>query len=454
MSLLRLLALTLVLVAASAATASAATVEVRLVHVPTSYGGYSVWRIVFAAAPGERNDLRLRALDEHTVRVADAGAPVQSGERCRGVDEHTAECAIPRDHPHVPGLSPYLYIAAVTLGDGDDAAQVEGDGLPLMRANGGPGSDVLTGSDTGGDQLDGGGGRDRLSGRGNGDTLTDGDTPGAVDADVLDGGEDGGDTVSYAGRTAAVTVDLADPGPDGEPGEADTVRGVENATGGAGDYDLGGAGGMSMIDGGAGDDHLDGEAGEDTLAGGPGDDRLHGHAGDDFLDGGAGNDRLRGDAGRDVFTGATTNDVVSCGAGHDAIGNPAGAFAGLACEQLAFSYDDSTGLEAVPHPTLAPDGRALVFAIGCPRPDELDGECGAADGRLVVTVPGGRWIGRGVIKRGNFVSDSRPSRATVRVPLGPRARRLARPGRTVRVSLRGRGLPTAVWGAPVRRARR
>ena len=59
----------------------------------------------------------------------------------------------------------------------------------MLVADAGPGSDVLEGAARMADELDGGGGgRDRLDGRGNADSLTDGDTTGAADADVLDGG--------------------------------------------------------------------------------------------------------------------------------------------------------------------------------------------------------------------------------------------------------------------------
>jgi hypothetical protein len=50
----------------------------------------------------------------------------------------------------------------------------------------------------------------------------------------MDGGP-GDDEISYRQRTGRAVVDLSDSGPDGAPGENDTLRSFESATGGKGD---------------------------------------------------------------------------------------------------------------------------------------------------------------------------------------------------------------------------
>src|SRR5687767_3815704 len=95
--------MTRVLLAALAATvvlagpASAATVEVRYETVRNQ------WRLVYVASPGEGNDVRLRKPDEHTVHVHDPAVQLAAGERCRRIDDHTAECGVP---PGDRGIAP------------------------------------------------------------------------------------------------------------------------------------------------------------------------------------------------------------------------------------------------------------------------------------------------------------------------------------------------------------
>ena len=127
----------------------------------------------------------------------------------------------------------------------------------------------------------------------NSDTLIDGDSTGAADADALNGRGDA-DTVSYATRTASVRVDLADPAPDGERGENDVLRSVERVRGGAAGDWIGGTSGFNSLDGLGGDDRIFGRAGTDFISGGAGDDELTGGDGPDTITGNSGADELRG----------------------------------------------------------------------------------------------------------------------------------------------------------------
>lgn len=152
---------------------------------------------------------------------------------------------------------------------------------------GGLGDDSLTGG-LGNDLLSGGAGQDRLQ-------LDGGD-------DVIDGG-DGVDTLFYTG-TNALTVNLSLTGAQATGAGTDTLRGIENVTGGAGNDRLTGNALANVLCGGAG---------ADTLNGGVGADSLHGGAGRDVLAGGV-------DGDRDVFVFNSIGDSA-VGAGRDVVQN-------------------------------------------------------------------------------------------------------------------------------------
>jgi Ca2+-binding RTX toxin-like protein/subtilisin-like proprotein convertase family protein len=122
------------------------------------------------------------------------------------------------------------------------------------RINGTEDDDLIQG-DAGNDRLDGKDGDDILNGGSGNDRLT---------------GGDGSDTASYAGTSGDVTVTLETTRAQntGAAGR-DTLRSIENLTGGDGD------------------DTLTGNSDANILSGGAGDDTLRGGLGDDFLDGGA-----------------------------------------------------------------------------------------------------------------------------------------------------------------------
>ena len=183
---------------------------------------------------------------------------------------------------------------------GDKGKDILDGGTGDDVASGGADDDVLLGGE-GDDELDGGAGNDILVG--------------GVGDDALGGG-DGIDTASYADDTAGVVVDLAAGDAHGDDAGTDTLAGIENVTGGAGNDTLTGDAAANLLDGGLGSDTINGGAGSDVLLGGAGNDTLAGGDGDDVLAGGAGNDTIAGGAGFDTLdlsdaTGAITLDTAA-----------------------------------------------------------------------------------------------------------------------------------------------
>ncbi|ATQ70597.1 calcium-binding protein [Methylosinus trichosporium] len=115
----------------------------------------------------------------------------------------------------------------------------------------------------------GGSGADTLIGDGSSNLLR-----GGAGADVLDGGA-GVDTADYSDKTSSVAVTL-----NGATNATvmvggvveDTVRNIENVTGGAGADTLVGDSSANLLSGGGGDDVLTGAGGADRLTGGSGSD--------------------------------------------------------------------------------------------------------------------------------------------------------------------------------------
>ena len=259
------------------APAAAGASEVRVFEVCPRSDDPCETEIRFQAAPGEVNDVELRHVGDGTS-IADAGAVLTAGDGCVADGAHAAICE--------------RGVARVALGDGDDRSALLGAPRGGDAADGGDGSDRVSGfpTATGGvgadtvtgsrltDFLAGGGGSDRLAGEDGDDVLSgDGDGDGygegeAPMADVLDGGP-GSDAVSYS-RSTAVSVDLSDPGPDGGPGEGDRLTRVEGAIGGYGSDTLVGDDRANRLVGGGGDDRIDCRGGDDHAEGG--DDLLTG----------------------------------------------------------------------------------------------------------------------------------------------------------------------------------
>ncbi|HEV7752212.1 MAG TPA: MopE-related protein [Baekduia sp.] len=214
-----------------------------------------------------------------------AGDTLQPGLGCTGTG-NAVTCA-----------TDFITRLTIQLGAGDDAI-APAPTLPLglhAEISGGPGRDVLRGTDGSNDVLAGDDGEDTLD-AGYGDDTLDGG-PGDdvltanLGADDYRGGS-GYDTLSYASYTSPVRVTVGAGADDGSVGEADTV-----------------AGDLERIDGGTGDDQLIGSAAGELLSGGAGSDAIDGAGGADLLFGGSGDDTI---ASRDGVA-----DLVSCGDGTD-----------------------------------------------------------------------------------------------------------------------------------------
>jgi serralysin len=185
-----------------------------------------------------------------------------------------------------------------------DPAVIVGDDL----------ANVLVGT-SGDDHISGLGGNDTLTGGAGNDTLLGGEGNDRLrlDAgnDLLDGGN-GLDWVEVTG-TANARVDLAVTAAQDTGYGMDTLRNIENFSGGAG-HDLAfGTEGANALHGNGGNDNLSGRGGNDTLFGGSGDDTLNGGSGNDQLFGDDGNDRLVLDAGDDLLDGGAGLDWVIVG---------------------------------------------------------------------------------------------------------------------------------------------
>src|SRR4051794_16494742 len=303
----------------------------------------------FTAKPGERNHVTGSYADD-AWRFRDTTATITPGKGCERVDDHEAAC------PRPPGRPFFGVRVHVRLGDRDDVFTSE---HLTVEANGGTGSDVLTGAG-GHDVLDGGGGgRDELHGEGSRDWLRDGDTRGHVDSDLLDGGANGAfddlrqiegldqytDLVSYRARARGVRVDLTT-GRAGLPGEGDRLVGIEGALGTSGhdvligddDANLLGddlypvptrratgsdtiraGGGADLVRSYTGADRVSGEAGDDVLQAGWGAARLYGDSGVDTVRGGSGTNRLSGGPGADVLATGFGRERASGDTGNDLI---------------------------------------------------------------------------------------------------------------------------------------
>jgi Ca2+-binding RTX toxin-like protein len=258
---------------------------------------------------------------------------------------------------------------------GNTLANILTGGSLADTLDGGWHHDTLAGG-AGTDSLVGGSGHDLLDGGNDADTLS-----GGTGHDTLIGGA-GLDWASYAELTSgqAVTVNLVTGTATGAAGR-DSLSGVENLLGGAGNDSLVGDALANRLLGGNGDDTLDGGAGADIMLGGNGNDvfivgdgdvvqeasgegidlillrrgavNLNGRhvenvKGDtagqaflitgnslaniltggtlaDTLDGGASHDTLNGGAGNDTLFGNTGNDCLDGGADADTLDGGTGS---------------------------------------------------------------------------------------------------------------------------------
>jgi Ca2+-binding RTX toxin-like protein len=199
----------------------------------------------------------------------------------------------------------------VTLA-GASFATVTQNGVQIDRiknvenVTGGSAADVLTGDGAanklkgngGGDTLRGGNNNDNLQGDSGNDDLfgDDGNDTinGGANGDDIDGGG-GIDTATYTEKSVGVSVTLngATAATVLVNGVAeDTIRNVENLTGGSGGDSFFGDAFANVFSGGAGNDSLSGLLGNDNVSGGAGDDTVNGGLGIDVLAGGAGADKF------------------------------------------------------------------------------------------------------------------------------------------------------------------
>ena len=429
------LLLIVLLVLAAPHSALAGTVSVGDVPADPKYG-YTSRALFFAAAPGERNRIVVSAAgDSGSPRFVlhDAGAPVTvAAADCTTIDERTVSC---------PASSVF-----VDAGDGDDEVTLPsagrdgyvrgGDGSDVLTGGGfltgGPGNDALacpgacTGSvlagGAGDDILRGSSGNDLLSGDGDGPAHPIGFTTvltesGVTGNDVIDGGP-GTDQLTFRGRATGVTVDLAAGNSAGAGTERDTLTGIEDVAGGAGDDLLLGDAGVNRLEGESGNDRISGRDGDDHLLGNlvpdtneysvtytqpdPGADTLRGGEGDDTLDAGSERgDILSGGPGADTLQdgvgGPTRVGKVRCGSGRDTIEfAPQGQLLSD-CELLI-----GGGLRIAPRPRFRAGGR-LGFVWRCYR----GGRCGVA---AAVRVRSSRPMNRTVVFRGTRELVFRPRR--------------------------------------------
>ena len=248
-----------------------------------------------------------------------------------------------------PGIEDALNVDhVIDGGTGDDRVTIA-SAAPIVSSptvGGGPGDDVLRG----GGYLDGGGGRDELYGF-PGSVLTDGDTEGSVDADMLHAG--GGGQVDYGSRTRPLHIDLHETtASQGERGEGDRITGATNVRAGHANDFLGGTAADNSLSGGPGNDQIDGRGGDDSI----------GVNGRDRAFGGAGNDEFEWEGGPGSF-----QSTIVCGRGNTdsslgATGGP-GPWLSRTCEFVVDNLFEDVVLAPPAQPLGASRRGRLVFRL-------------------------------------------------------------------------------------------
>ena len=247
----------------------------------------------------------------------------------------------------------------------DDLEHLDLLGLTAISGTGNLLDNRITGNGAA-NLLSGGAGDDTLTGGLGNDTLI-----GGAGGDALDGGA-GVDTASWAGSSLAVTASLATLLAVDADG-TDSLAGIENLTGGAGNDVLTGDGFANVLDGGAGDDWLSGGAGNDKLIGGAGNDwasyadaisgvtvnltftwaQATGGAGTDTLtlienlEGSANADRLTGSTLANILVGGDGNDTLTGGGGADTLDGGLGRdmlYGGTGADVFVFRAVDESAL--------------------------------------------------------------------------------------------------------------
>ncbi len=227
------------------------------------------------------------------------------------------------------------------------------------------GNDTLNGGD-GADTLIGGLGKDILSG-GNGHDVFVASSAGDG-VDTIDGGA-GLDTLDYSALGAASVVTVTLNGATAVSakvagGSTDSVKNVENVTGGAGNDVITGDTLSNVLSGGGGADTLNGGGGADRLIGGAGLDKLTGGAGNDafvlqndafgwdtITDFASGQDRLEFDLSDFGLTGAAAENLVANASGTAVDANDFLVF-NTTTKELFYDADGAGGAAAVHIATL------------------------------------------------------------------------------------------------------
>jgi hypothetical protein len=298
---------------------------VRDVQESDKGGSWMTDRVVYTAAPGERNNPSVSYAAPPGSNLVDAivsdPVGVTPGDGCRRPES---------DDPTVVlcnGFFGNYGGLAIDLGDGDDTY----DGSTYDRwltVEGGPGDDDIAGGSAI-SKLNGGPGADRLVATDSLTTLAGGPGP-----DVMRGTGATLVTVTYADRAAPLRIDMRPGGGDGELGEDDSVGpGISEVVGGSGDDVIVGDESPNLIESGAGDDVIHGAGGDDRIFAGGGADTIHGGDGADSLYPGRDLDALRDDrdgpnhlfggAGDDFIAGGEAKAYIVPGPGNDfAYSNP------------------------------------------------------------------------------------------------------------------------------------
>ncbi|PZU92163.1 MAG: hypothetical protein DI527_10535 [Chelatococcus sp.] len=206
--------------------------------------------------------------------------------------------------------------------------------------------DLAAGTGTGGDaEGDTLAGIEVLVGSAHADTLTGSDADerfvGGAGADAIVGGG-GRDLADYSASAAPVTVNLATGLGSGGDAAGDTLSGIEDVIGTAGDDALTGDGNANRLEGGAGKDTLDGGGGDDILIGGAGDDLYVVDSLDDVVveEAGGGSDRVS-TALAEYTLGANVEGLTYTGTGSFlGLGNTlANGFVGSAGSETFYGFE-------------------------------------------------------------------------------------------------------------------
>lgn len=178
-------------------------------------------------------------------------------------------------------------------------------------------------------------------------------------SDVIDGGANT-DTLVLTTAGTSVTLDLSTVNGGGyatltSGGITQTVKGIENLTGGNFGNTLTGTSGANVLTGGTGTDTLNGGDGADTLSGGAGADTINGGNDNDIIYGGTGADTLDGGSGSDTLrfddlAAAVTITMGSATNGSAVSGGETDTFTSMETIYMT-GYDDSftesTGADVV-----------------------------------------------------------------------------------------------------------